>query len=101
MKFGRFVINTHSTGYAYSTVSWYEGDNLVSESETTDTTGFFCQDCGITIGVFFNSRQVGFTSDYNQNLDDEVDKLPAKLCPECGSEIDIDYPRCPECGYIF
>ena len=50
MKVGRFKVETHSTGYAYSTVSWYEGNELVFESPQTETTGFFCEDCGIAMG---------------------------------------------------
>ena len=101
MKVGKFKVETHSTGYAYSTVSWYEGNELVFESPQTETTGFFCEDCGIAMGAFFRGRQVGFTSEYAQDLDDEIDTLPKKYCPECGEEIDIDYPRCPDCGHIF
>ena len=101
MKIGKFVINTHSTAHAYSTVSWYEGENLVGTVNASETTGFFCQDCGIIMGVFFRARQVGFTSDYNSDLDDKIDSLPKKICPECGLEIDIDYPRCPDCNYLF
>ncbi len=101
MKIGKFKIHTHSAGYAYSSVAWYEGDNLVCESNAEETTGFFCQDCGIILGVFFRGRQVGFTSDYSQDLDDDIDVMPKKICPECGEELDIDYPRCPECGFVF
>ncbi len=101
MKSGKFVINTHSAARSYSSVSWYEGNNLVAETNTDKTTGFFCQNCGIIMGVFFGARQVGFTSDYSQNLDDNIDSLPKKICPDCGTKLDIDYPRCPECGYLF
>ena len=105
MKIGKFIVGVHGVGamssYAYPTISWYEGDNLVAETDKSETTGFFCQDCGIVAGVFFRVRQVGFTKDYDYDIDDSIDKLPKKSCPECNTELDIDYPRCPECGYVF
>ena len=105
MKIGKFVVGVHGVGamssYAYPNISWYEEDKLVAETDKAETAGFFCQDCGIISGVFFNVRQVGFTKDYDYDLDDNIEKLPKKTCPECSIELDIDYPRCPECGYVF
>ena len=105
MKIGKFTVTVNGVGamssYAYPNISWYEGDKLVAETNKTETPGFFCQDCGIITGVCFNVKQVGFTKDYDFDLDDNIDKLPKKSCPECHTELDIDYPRCPECGYVF
>ena len=105
MKIGKFKISVHGiatiSGYAYPKAEWYDGDNLVCETDVNETMGFYCDGCGVMLGVFFRNRQVGFTSEYSQDLDDRVDHLPKKECPDCGAELDIDFPRCPECGFIF
>ncbi len=97
MKIGKFSI----MGTGSVRVLWSEGDRTVGETYKTDTTGFFCENCGIIVGVFLGVKQVGFTSDYNSDIDDGIDILPKKRCPDCDTELDIDYPRCPECGYVF
>lgn len=105
MKIGKFKVSVHGiatlSGYAYPTVAWYDGDELVCESDKSETMGFYCKDCGVMMGVFFGGAQVGFPEELRQDLDDSIDVLPKKECPECGTELDIDYPRCPECGYVF
>lgn len=105
MKIGKFRVSVHGTGslkgYTYPTVGWYDGDRLVLESDKTETMGFYCMDCNVMLGVFFGGEQVSFPDEINQDLDDNIDVLPKKLCPECCTELDIDYPRCPECGFIF
>lgn len=105
MKIGKFRVSIHGMasikGYAYPQVGWYDGDELVCESEDTETTGFYCDSCGVMLGVFFRGKQVGFTEEFRHDLDDSIDILPKKTCPDCGAELDIDYPRCPECGYLF
>lgn len=105
MKIGRFRVGIHGfatlNSYNYTTVSWYDGDQLVCESDQSDTMGFYCPDCNVMMGVFVGGDQVGFPAELRQDLDDSIDVLPKKTCPECGTELDIDYPRCPECGYVF
>lgn len=27
--------------------------------------------------------------------------LPQKICPECGTSHDFDYPKCPHCGHDY
>ncbi len=105
MKAGTFRVSIHGIGsiksYTYPMVSWYEGDNLVCETDRHITTGFYCPRCNIMMGVFLGPKIVGFTEEFNQDLDDNIDSLPKKNCPECGTSVDVDYPRCPECGYVF
>lgn len=98
MKIGRFRI---MGGKTFTTVGWFDGDQLVCESNDQETSGFYCEGCGIMMGVFFRGRQVGFTDKYRQDLDENIDTLPKKTCPDCGAVLDVDYPRCPECGYLF
>ena len=28
-------------------------------------------------------------------------ELPQRTCPKCGAEHDLDYPKCPLCGYVY
>ena len=99
---GRFTVNaSRLSSFDPVTIKWFEGDELVCQTKQDKTIGFFCAHCSVLIGVFQRVEQVGFTSEFNQDLDDKIDSLPKKNCPECGLELDIDYPRCPECGFIF
>ncbi len=29
------------------------------------------------------------------------DEIPQRICPQCGKEHDIDYPKCPYCKYKY
>ena len=83
------------------TVNNYTVDNC----SVTSQDGWYCGRCGI-FTVEFDVREQnnamplyenGLDSDFNEEIDD----IPDKSCPDCGASTDIDYPRCPECGYIF
>lgn len=74
---------------------------MICEAEGESTLGYYCPECGLLVGVFPLTHPLGFAGKYRQDLDDKVDKLPKKVCPECGSEIDEDYPKCPICGYTY
>ena len=38
----------------------------------------------------------------NYPLDEIIkDKLEQRTCPKCGHVHDIDYPKCPKCGFSF
>lgn len=51
-----------------------------------ETDIYACPACGKL--EFFQSEQ-------------EQQTLPQKQCPQCGRQVDFDFPRCPECGYDF
>ena len=61
MKVGRFKIDTHSAGYAYSTVSWYEGSELVCRSVLVDLRS---DDALLDARVEVYNCARGFTIDY-------------------------------------
>lgn len=63
--------------------------------------GFYCPVCGEFSVSFRIKKNVLFEKGYDMELDEDIDCLPMKNCPECGESIDIDYPKCPECGYRF
>jgi len=38
----------------------------------------------------------------SEGADEETnDETPQRICPQCGKEHDIDYPKCPYCKYIY
>ena len=47
-----------------------------------------CRECGKL--EFFRHEQPGF--DFQP---------PQRTCPNCGSEHDFDYPKCPFCSYDY
>ena len=94
-------IPTRGASFEYPVSTFYEGDNKICEVPVDKTLGYYCSECGMLIGVFPVTHPTGFTGKYNQNIDDNIDILPKKICIECGAEIDLDYPRCPFCGHIY
>lgn len=72
---------------------WVLGDlpNLLAGALEVDI--YICPKCGKL--EFFNANYEG---DPNRYRDEE---LPGKQCPDCGLNIDFDYPKCPCCGYVF
>ncbi len=86
---------------AYPVAAWYEKGEKICETPINRTLGFYCSECGAMVGIFPYTKPVGFTGRFKADLDDSIDRLPYKICPECETKMDIDYPRCPECGYIF
>lgn len=85
----------------YACAAWYKDDEKYCVSESDTTLGYYCPECGMLIGVFSRTYPVNFIGRYNQKLDDKIDILPKKICPECGTQMDIDYPRCSICGFVF
>ena len=85
----------------YPVAVFYKDKEMICEAEGENTLGYYCPECGMLVGVFPLTHPTGFVGKYGHDLDDNVDKLPMKHCPECGSDIDIDYPKCPVCGYQF
>ncbi len=51
---------------------------------------YYCPDCGKV--ELFTPEELGRYSDPT---------LPQKKCPNCGSEHDFDFPKCPECGFDY
>ena len=105
MRAGEFRMEQHSTDngiyHSYPMATWFENGTKYCETPQDSTLGYYCTDCGMLIGVFPYTRPVNFIGKFNQNLNENIDILPTKICPECNREIDIDYPRCPYCGFIF
>lgn len=105
MHFGEFRMEQHSidnNSYnAYPVASWYKEGQKFCETSLNITPGFYCSECGVLVGIFRYTKPVGFIGRFAENLDDDIDILPKKVCPECSAEMDIDYPRCPECGLVF
>ena len=64
---------------------WIMGDwsNLLAGAMEVDF--YCCVSCG-KIELF-------------QPRDGENARLPQKICPNCGKEIDFDYPKCPYCKH--
>ena len=91
----------NSIYHAYPMATWYRNGKKYCETPQSATLGFYCPDCGMMAGIFPYTRPVGFIGKFDEDIDDEKDILPLKKCPECGAEIDIDYPRCPKCGHLY
>lgn len=103
---GRFKIEkrgipTKGSFMIYPVSAFYDGDVKICEVPIDTTVGYYCSECGMLIGVFPVTHPTGFAGKFNQDIDDRIDILPQKECPDCNAHIDLDYPRCPFCGYIF
>lgn len=102
---GEFRMEQHSTGndiyYAYPMAAWYKDGKKYCETPQNKTLGFYCADCGVLVGAFQYTKPVNFIGRFDEDIDDKIDVLPVKRCPRCNAEIDIDYPRCPNCNYIY
>lgn len=103
---GDFKMEQHSIDkgiyYAYPMAAWYKDGTKYCETPQDSTLGYYRPDCGLLVGVFTTTRPTGgFVGKFAADLDENVDILPSKICPDCGMEMDIDYPRCPTCGYVF
>lgn len=105
MHQGEFAMEKDGVGrkgaFIYPVAAFYNGKEKICEAVGESTLGYYCAECGLLIGVFPITYPVGFIGKYDKNLDDNIDVLPKKNCPECGAEIDIDYPRCPVCNYDY
>ena len=86
---------------AYPVAAWYEDGEKICETPINRTLGFYCAECGAMVGIFTHTKPIGFAGRYNADLDENIYHLPYKIFPECGVKMDIDYPRCPECGLVF
>ncbi len=74
---------------------------IICESTENEVAGWYCPDCGKFTAIFKAEEQLGFEKGFDMEFDEDIDCLPQKSCPGCGESIDIDYPKCPECGYDF
>ena len=85
--------------------AFYAGNDLIDSRIADSSEGWYCGNCGVFTATFDVKRQDGsrpvFGNGLDLDLDDSIDRLPQKQCPDCGSSIDIDYPKCPDCGYSF
>ena len=63
--------------------------------------GLYCPSCGQFTVAFNLKKNVLFEKGFDMEFDEDIDCLPQKSCPQCGESIDMDYPKCPECGYDF
>ncbi len=86
---------------SYPVAAWYKDNEKIAETALDRTLGFYCPECGAVAGIFMSTKPVGFVGRFNADLDDRIDQLPVKKCPDCGKVLEIDYPRCPECGFEF
>ena len=94
-------IPTKGSSLIYPVSTFYDGNEMICEVPVDATLGYYCPECGLLLGVFPLTHPTGFAGKYKVDLDDDIDILPKKSCPECGAEIDVDYPRCPFCGYVY
>lgn len=69
-------------------------DNIVSGS--VDTEMYACPICGKL--EFFLAKTEELIETENYEGEDEILQV---VCPECGASHDMDYPKCPECGYKY
>lgn len=69
-------------------------DNIISGS--VDTEMYACPMCG-KLELFLAKKEELIN---NEDYEGE-DEIAKKLCPECGDLHDLDYPKCPECGYCY
>ena len=60
-----------------------------------------CPYCGETKMMWavcdYNKKNINNNDD---NKSDENDKISKIICPNCGFEYDMDYPKCPSCKHI-
>ena len=102
---GEFRMEQHSVDdgiyYAYPMAAWYKDDVKYCETPQNSTLGYYCSECGLLVGVFPFTKPKGFVGRFNADFDEKIDILPKKICPECQEKLDIDYPRCTNCGFIF
>ncbi len=94
-------IPSKGSSLVYPVSTFYDGDQMLCEVPVDTTLGYYCSECGMLIGVFPVTHPTGFAGKFNQDIDDNIDILPKKVCPECGENIDLDFPKCPFCGHIF
>lgn len=77
------------------------GDVTVESFNAKQREGWYCPECGIFTLSFYIKTHAVYEEGFDMDLDEELDALPQKTCPQCGESIDIDYPKCPECGFSF
>ncbi len=69
--------------------------NIIAGSLKVDV--YMCPQCG---KIEFFDADFAYRAE-EDGFDEDVDMLPQNVCPECGTSHDIDYPRCPNCGYSY
>ena len=69
---------------------WILGDwpNLLAGALEVDI--YCCRECG---------RLEFFRGDFSH--DESEDRMAQVTCPVCGRQHDMDYPKCPFCGYDY
>lgn len=89
-------------GFFLHTIAGFSiNNNIICDSTQDKTIGWYCPYCDNFIALFNVENQYGFEEGFNMDFNEECDCLPQKNCPGCNAEIDIDYPKCPDCGYDF
>lgn len=105
MKKGKVNLRIGGIGkrgfFLHTIAAFCINNNVICENTDNEVQGWYCPSCEKFIAVFDAETQYGFEEGFDMDLDEEIDSLPQKCCPNCGEDIDIDYPKCPECGYDF
>ncbi len=85
----------------YPTADFFtETKKITSYSIRSVVKGHYCGSCG-KFYADFDIKKADFEKGFDMDLDDLIDRIPQSECPNCGEVCDIDYPRCPECGFSF
>ncbi len=97
---GNINFSSRNFGYGYSLNFTADGYN-VGCIQTVHQNGYYCNNCGEFTVTFKVKKNAAFEEGFDSDFDEDVDCLAQKVCPDCAASIDIDYPKCPECGYYF
>ena len=84
---------------------FYVNNYRIDRCTVSCQEGWYCGNCGIFTVEFDVRKQTDsmplYENGFDSNFDENIDDISDMVCPSCGASIDIDYPRCPECGCIF
>ena len=82
-------------------LEFYVDDHKLDSLHAKSANGWYCIECGKFLAEFSIKPNAIYEDGFDMDFDDETDMLPQKNCPECGAQVDIDYPKCPGCGCRF